>query len=52
MQQALQPQEGAPEAISAPTLPQGGGEIEEMAMTEPQGAPGEAISTFRGDFQP
>lgn len=52
MQQALQPQQNVPEAISEPAL--GGGEAEEMSIEEPQGsvAPGQAVDTFRGSFQP
>ena len=51
MQQALQPQQEVPDAVSTPALPQqGGGELE-MA-TEPQNSPGQEIETFRGEFQP
>ncbi len=53
MQQALQPQTEAPEAVSQPTLPlpQGGGELEMATQGSPD-SPGQSIETFRGPFQP
>ncbi len=53
LQQTMQPQQGVPDAISAPALPQGG-EIEEASFseTEAASAPGQEVEVRGGTFQP